>query len=877
MDVVHNLSVPGFNSRIIEQDVQTTQLSLLLFDIKTMTASISPGMRELFSLSEHEASADTLTDLVHKDDREKVIASTLEMLETGYVKRQYRSYTRTGKLIWIHSENWVIYDDNKEPSQIVNHVFDISEIKYNEEALATSVSLHNLLMNKCMDAIWRIELSKPMPLDLPQPAQIEHLLDYAIFAEHNPAYAASIGMPDIDLSGSSIGEISKDLDGARAILAQFTALGYEFGGAEISHENWGLHQVNKTLRMWTTPVIENNMLLGFWGMHTDLTEQKRHEKIIYEISQGLSAETGNAFFDALTKYIVEVLGASAAYLSQILPGQNTVCISNGYDAVQKYYQPSPTPEQSQHFKRLETEVMTDNIYISLDHDNCDDSEQFLSELEAESYAQCILNDNQGKTLGYLTLLFKKNIDDTAELKKMLNIFSTRAAAELIRSKHELALNNSKQELHYLANHDSLTGLSNRHHFTQGLEEMIARQAKNKGKVGLLLLDLDGFKEVNDTLGHQMGDALLVTLAKRLANTKIAKNSIISRLGGDEFALAVEDTSEEELDTIANTLMSKVRNTIELSNIQLQLNGSLGIAVFPDTATTAVKLMSCADVAMYHAKNNDKQIQFYEAGIDQYSRKRLALMSDLKTAVNNNEMALVYQPLIDVKSNQTCGFEALIRWHHPKYGLVMPLDFIPLAELSEAIHEITEWVVKTVAMQIIHWQAAGYDYVVSLNLSAKNLMDAELTNRVANIIQQSGLKPSNLELEITESALMSDIERATGVIEKFNALGVNSVIDDYGTGYSSLAYLQRLPIKKIKIDRTFVSNMVNNPQDKIIVQSTIQLAHNLGKQVVAEGIEDQATLDALKQLGCDIAQGYFFSQPMSAEYWAEYHQLKRDVS
>jgi len=261
------------------------------------------------------------------------------------------------------------------------------------------------------------------------------------------------------------------------------------------------------------------------------------------------------------------------------------------------------------------------------------------------------------------------------------------------------------------------------------------------------------------------------------------------------------------------------------------------------------------------KHNGQQTQFYQPSIDQYSRKRLALMSDLKTAVKNNEMALVYQPLIDVSSNQVQGFEALIHWYHPDYGLIMPMDFIPLAELGEAIHEITAWLVKAVAEQITQWQLEGHDYIVSLNLSAKNLMDTELINHVADIIQQSGIKPSSLELEITESSLMSDIDRATRFIEDLKNLGVNSVIDDYGTGYSSLAYLQRLPIEKIKIDRTFVTNMVTQPEDKIIVQSNIQLAHNLGKQGVAEGIEESETLEELKKLGWAIHKGYLVRKQM----------------
>lgn len=876
MSVGQKLSIQKANSKLIEQDIETTPLSVLLFDIEAMTASISPGMRELFSLTEAEVNFDTLTNLVHEDDRATVIESSAKLMETGYMKRQYRSFTRTGKLIWIHSENWVICDTDNKPTHVVNHVFDITEIKHNEEALANSVSLHNLLMNKSVNAIWRVELEQPMRLDMDIDAQVEHLLDYAVFAEHNPAYSESLGMPGVDISGTRLRDISPDINEAHAHLRGFAEANFSYGGAEFVRKNWGEQVVDKHLRMWTTPVIEGECLYGFWGMLSDLTEEKQQEKIVIEILQGLSVKTGSEFFDELTQYMVKALGARTAYVSVMNDSEGSATITNGYDWKTGHCQPFTVPQRYSSLQYLKNAQHDDHIYISMDHSLHFEDEQLLKEFQCDSYAFCLLKDNQGGDLGYISVFFREPVNDTKTLRNLLQLFSIRAAAELIRSQHEQALLESQQELEKFANHDSLTGLANRHNFIRQLDTLLEQQHQHGGKVGLLLLDLDGFKEVNDTLGHQMGDALLVTLAKRLASLDKERHCYIARLGGDEFAFAIENTSEREIEAFADSIMQKVRTTIELASIQLQVNGSLGVAVYPDAAENTVKLMSCADVAMYHAKNNGKQIQFYENSIDRYTHKRLTLMSDLKTAVKNNEMQLVYQPLIDVSTGNTYGFEALIRWHHPTYGLVMPLDFIPLAELGEAIHEITEWIVKTVAMQIIQWQDEGYDYVVSINLSAKNLMDAELINRVANIVQQSGLNPKNLELEITESTLMGDIDRATSVIEAFKELGVNSVIDDYGVGYSSLAYLQRLPITKLKIDRTFVGNMINNPQDQIIVQSTIQLAHNLGKQVVAEGIEDQETLTALKQLGCDIAQGYFFSKPMPAEYWQEFHLLKRDV-
>lgn len=876
LNTSHKINSRGVDAKIVEQDILSTPLSVLLFDLKTMEASVSPGMRELYGLIDSEISLERLTSMIHEDDRKKVIESSQVLIEQGYVSQQYRSYNGSGKLIWIHSDNWVIYDKNQQPTHVVNHVFDISKIKYNEEALSQSISLHRLLMNKSAIPIWRVELLEPLNLNLPIDDQVEHMLNYGYFAEHNPAYANNLGLPDGDISGMRIKDIPANLDEARAHLKGFAEVNYEYNGNDLFRKKWGEHTVEKYIRMWTTPIVENNHLHGFWGMLSDLTEEKKQEEIVVEILQGLSAKTGDEFFDALTRYIVDVLGAGAAFVSRLEPIANTATILSGYDSSNRKYKNVTAPEKYSSLRYLQDLQRNDNIFISADHEKQSPAHQSLNIFNCADSAFCLLKDNQGNELGYLSIFFQEKITDTKSLRNLLQIFSIRSAAELTRDQHERALLASRRELENFANHDSLTGLANRHNFIGHLNALLEAEAEGDSKVGLLLLDLDGFKEVNDTLGHQMGDALLIQLAKRLQDLNDYRPCHIARLGGDEFAFVIENTNDQDASEFAERIMAQVQTTIELANIQLQINGSLGVAIFPDVASTSDKLMSCADVAMYHAKNNSEQIQFYESAIDQYTHKRLALMSDLKTAVQNNEMALVYQPLLDVASNQTYGFEALIRWHHPTYGLVMPLEFIPLAELSKAIHQITEWVVKTVAMQIIQWQNEGYDYVVSINLSAKNLMDAELINRVANIIQQSGIEPKNLELEITESTLMCDIERATRVIEEFKSLGVNSVIDDYGTGYSSLAYLQRLPIEKLKIDRAFVGNMINNPQDKIIVQSTIQLAHNLGKQVVAEGIEDQETLNALKELGCDFAQGYFFSKPMPADYWAEFHQVQKDV-
>lgn len=414
-------------------------------------------------------------------------------------------------------------------------------------------------------------------------------------------------------------------------------------------------------------------------------------------------------------------------------------------------------------------------------------------------------------------------------------------------------------LEYQAHHDSLTKLYNREWLLEYINDSIISRPDEA--FCLFFVDLDRFKEINDTLGHNIGDAMLITLSQRLADCFQGEKYKVVRLGGDEFAVLTYDC---DIISITSQIMQTLKQPVELSGIKLVVGAGIGIARYPVHGCDAVSLMRCADIAVYSAKENNSAYIEYSKEIDNSSPARLMLMNDLRNAINTDQLVLYFQPKIDVKKRQHAGYEALLRWQHPSYGLVLPDAFIPYAEITDLIHPLTMWVIENTLIQCEQWSKQGHNYNVSINLSPCNLLDDHLPEKLAALFDIYDIEPSTIELEITESAVMKDPEIALYNLRRLNDLGVLISIDDFGTGYSSLSYLRQMPIHKLKIDRTFVLEMDSNNEDKLIVESTINLAHNLGLKVVAEGVENQAVLALLETMGCDEAQGFYISRPLPVE-------------
>jgi diguanylate cyclase (GGDEF)-like protein len=420
-----------------------------------------------------------------------------------------------------------------------------------------------------------------------------------------------------------------------------------------------------------------------------------------------------------------------------------------------------------------------------------------------------------------------------------------------------------ETLQRVATTDELTGLANRERFRDAVERRIA-SAGPEGRFTVMLMDLDRFKEVNDTLGHHYGDVLLRDLGPRLA-TAIGEGGLVARLGGDEFAILPGPGSADPaaVERDVSRLCATINQPFTVDELSLEVGASIGVARFPDDAQDSHGLLRCADIAMYAAKEAQTDYKVYAAEQNQHSVQRLNVLSDIRHALARNEIIVHYQPIVDLDDRTVKGAEGLVRWEHPEHGLVPPAAFVQTVEQTGLIGPLTRHVLERSIAECAAWRRDGRQLSVAVNLSVRNLLDRDLPREIERMLDSFGVPADALQLEITESMIMTDPERALATVSRLSDLGVRLSVDDFGTGYSSLANLRRLPINDLKIDRSFVSPMLQDESDLIIVRSTINLGHDLGLRIIAEGVEDAATLERLATLGCDLAQGYHLSRPMSA--------------
>lgn len=423
--------------------------------------------------------------------------------------------------------------------------------------------------------------------------------------------------------------------------------------------------------------------------------------------------------------------------------------------------------------------------------------------------------------------------------------------------------NSKAHLEHQAHHDPLTNLANRSLFHDRLEHSLARAKRVKSRLAILFIDLDRFKNINDSLGHDIGDQVLCAVTERL-NSVVRKADTLARIGGDEFVIILEQLRRnDDVGRYVEKVLREIAQTIEISALKLHVTASIGISLYPDNGEDADSLMQAADIAMYQAKNKGNHLyQFYSADMNSNTRESLLLENQLRSALKYKQLVLYYQPQYELKTGQLIGFEALIRWNHPDLGVVSPLDFISLAEESGLIVPIGEWILHTACKQMkkMHkqWQLP---LRIAVNISPRQFLHPSLVQTVAEVLYRTKLKPCFLELEITESMVMGNVDQAISKMNEFNEMGVELAIDDFGTGYSSLEYLKKFPISKLKIDQSFVRELGTDPDDTAIVNSVISLAKNMNLEVIAEGVETVEQLDLLKHQGCDQGQGYLFSKPL----------------
>lgn len=424
---------------------------------------------------------------------------------------------------------------------------------------------------------------------------------------------------------------------------------------------------------------------------------------------------------------------------------------------------------------------------------------------------------------------------------------------------------SQIQLTYLSQHDPLTGLPNRTMGRDRIVQAIAHAVRDKTGVAMLFVDLDNFKAINDSLGHDIGDDFLKQVAQRLQQS-VRESDIVTRHGGDEFVVGLTDVSDiQDVSNIATNVMESLASPFTSGGSEIPTSCSIGVAVYPQDGLDYEELLRRSDIAMYQAKEAGRNtVRFYDAAMNADIQQNVLLVSELRLALARHEFVLHYQPVLDLASGELAGAEALVRWAHASRGLVGPAMFIPASERSGLIVELGEWVLMEACRQMVQWQAQGCrNFYIAVNLSPVQFRRGDIEKVVQRALQHSGLRPEFLELEITESTLVQDTERFMASLRKLKDLGIRISIDDFGTGYSNLSYLQRFEVDKLKVDQSFVKHLHRSPQDRALVNAILQMARSLNLTTTAEGIEDLAARDALMELGCEQGQGYFFARPLPA--------------
>ncbi len=433
------------------------------------------------------------------------------------------------------------------------------------------------------------------------------------------------------------------------------------------------------------------------------------------------------------------------------------------------------------------------------------------------------------------------------------------------------------ENEFAALHDPLTDLPNRLLFHDRVHQALLAARRSGSRAAVIMLDVDHFKEINDSLGHHTGDLALYEVGRRLTET-LRVSDTVARLNGDEFAVLLPEVDD---DLSAAAAATKVREALAVpfpvEQLEVEMEATAGIALYPDHGEDPETLLQHAEVAMYNAKHSHSGHELYAAARDEFSPASLRLVGELRRGISNGELELHYLPKVRLSDKEVVGVEALVRWQHPEQGLMSPDSFIPLAEHTGLIRPLTGEVLAMALDQIASWRKDGLELGVAVNLSPRNVLDPDLPRQVKQLLEERNLPPNLLELEITESAIMADPKRVREVLMRLDAMRIWLAVDDFGTGYSSLAYLKQLPVTSLKIDRSFVSSMESDEDDAVIVRSTIALGRNLGMRVVAEGVESESAMNELRDLGCDFAQGFHLSRPLKAgelERWVRENPLQR---
>ncbi|PLX84987.1 MAG: hypothetical protein C0617_05915 [Desulfuromonas sp.] len=647
---------------------------------------------------------------------------------------------------------------------------------------------------------------------------------------------------------------------------------------------WVVPYRHKTGRIFSgetigTPIRDTaGSTLGHLVAIRDISERQQAEKAFQALVQSLVGLTGQECFDKVAEELCRWLDAECAIVGQVVGGQFIKALAMRRDG-RKIDDFTFTLKGTPCEKVMEEGF----VYYPRGVGELFPGHPNLQKMAALGYAGTALRNQKGEGIGVISIISRREISLPEMTEEVMAILAARVASEIERLDTETMLRINEDHLDYFTRYDSLTGLPNRLSFQNSLEEAMGR-AQNLGqKMALMILDLDRFRKINDSLGYEIGDGLLKELASRLKGC-IRGGDTVARLGGDEFLIILEDIGEiETIREVAGKILETLKQETTVAGQRLFVTTSIGVSHFPSKGVDAEGLMKCADVALYRAKGRGGDtVQVYNPKMNARAHEMLLLERDLHHALAQDQLVLHYQPQFDLNTGRLIGMEALLRWEHPERGLVSPADFIPLAEETGLIVPIGKWVLQTACRQARAWQESGRPPIrMAVNISARQFKSSGFIDTVEQILAETAFDPRWLELEITESVVMEDVERNIMTLTDLKVRGIHLAIDDFETGYSSLSYLKKFPISHLKIDRSFVRDITTDENDAAIAASVIALAQSMNLEVIAEGVETEDQARYLREKGCGQVQGFLFGRPLpageAARFFAEPAETARGAA
>ena len=755
---------------------------------------------ELTGLSAKQAAGDGWLRAIDSRDRERVRDGWRQAVSSGApYSSECRFHHTQGGISWTLIQAIPEQDETGRCSAYVGTNTDISRLKEAEEHLRESKMELQMILQDMQDTFYRTDEKGYLVRLSPS---IEKLLGYAV----------------TELLGKPVIRLCHDARDCRRLIALMKEEGGNIRDYEIrlQHQDGTVSWVAINAHYYRDA---HDRIIGIEGTARDINNRKKIEAQMYKLSSALQQSADAAMISdpqGIIEYVNPAFEKMTGYHRDELIGKKTNIFKSGRQG-------------SRFYRKLWQTILNGKVYREIFVNHRKDGSAYYEEKTITP-----LKDE----CGVITHFVATGKDVTSRVHK-------------------------HKRLRFMAHHDVLTELPNRASFLGILKKSIDRASIHRRHVAVMFLDMDCFKDINDTLGHDAGDQVLKAYAHRLQGA-VREVDVVARLGGDEFAILLDDMADvNNISRIAAKIISALSPPVVVDGREILLTVSIGISIFPEDGGDVQSLLKNADIAMYRAKDLGKNsFQFYSADLRAKALERMTMEGSLRQALENGEFLMHYQPQLNIQTNQIFGAEALLRWQHPELGLLSPGDFIPLLEESGLIAPVGEWVLEQVFSQTRSWHDSGFSSLrMAVNLSNRQFNDPEFIHTVERLIKITGVNPRMLELELTESAIMRNTRAANAALDCLDEMGVRFSIDDFGTGYSSLSYLKRFPIDTLKIDRVFVHDVTTNPDDAAIVSAIIGMAHNMHLHVIAEGVENPGQLDFLREHHCDAIQGYLFSQPL----------------